>query len=702
MINLFNTSGILGDWLVNTLNGIGLFLDWILYSFISLMYQVFIAISQVNLFGESTLRLIIDRVFTVLGIAMLFIMAYEIILLIINPDKLTGENGAKRLVTKVITSIVLIVLLPTVFKYMQIFQYNVITSNVIGNIVLGGSTTTNVGEDISKAGANMALTLATTFFHPVENGIEYTYTACLDQAGSIDVCNTYIEVYEKCLENSDPGALFMNDKLQGLLNLNAWESFWNQDRKMKYIPVISTLAAILALKMIVSFCIDIGIRVAKLGFLQVSAPLPIAMNITEKNSIFETKWFKSLKDTYLDIFLKLIIIYFAMFAITLVPEVISNMWATSGNFLVQGLATVAVILGILQFAKDGPKLIKELFNMDLDISISKKLGENEYLQRGIGMARSGVYSAANEGNFFGGAWRGRNSYEQGRSRTDALLEAEKYKSTPGSRFTERLRRGVGLPTSLQSLDDDINKEYNDGIEKINKDRADYHIKDRMEYNKEALNYRSEIMSKSDDVGGKVDTAFRYGGDFSYYSEVSKTNVSLKDKKLSELNEMYQYAVNAGESAEVLQQFKEVIDTAKKDVRSQVINKAISASKDSRMIDDEGNVIDKDTGTKLISANDYRDIKSNINQLNAMVKDKKVAQDEKGIAKVVNEMSSASDIIKDLNTEISIQNEAINKVESALARQKAQLDRTKEEKTQAESYKRTQADDKFLSNEKKNK
>ncbi|MFA7064526.1 MAG: hypothetical protein WC177_03410 [Bacilli bacterium] len=447
MIKLFTTSGLLGDWLLNSLNSIGVFIDWILYSFISWAYQVFIAISQVNLFGESTLRLIIDRVFTVLGIVMLFIMAYEIILLIINPDKLTGENGAKKLVTKVITSIILIVLLPTIYKYMQIFQYNVITSNVIGNIVLGGSTTTNVGEDIKMAGTNMALTLATTFYHPMSDGEEYTYTACLNEGQDIDVCKTYVKEYEDCRDENSAGALFINPKLGGLLQLNPWESFRNHDRSMKYIPILSSVAAILAIRMILAFCLDIGVRVAKLGFLQVIAPVPIAANIAEKNSIFESKWFKSLKDTYLDIFIKLFIIYFSMLAITLVPEVFSNMWASNGGFFIKSLANVIVILGILQFAKDGPKLIKELFNLDLDISIKKRLGENEYAMRGATSISGGVRGAvqgkvggallgAREGWKLGGDIKdptkirgaGRMAASEGmRTRQSMLDEKDKYK-----------------------------------------------------------------------------------------------------------------------------------------------------------------------------------------------------------------------------------------------------------------------------------
>lgn len=408
MINLVTTSSIIGDSLLNMLNSILLFFDSLIYWFISLMYQVFIAISQVNLFEESTLRSIIDRVFTILGIVMLFIMAYEIILLIINPDKLSGDNGAKRLVTKVLTSIILIVLLPTIFKYMQVFQYNVLTSNVIGNVILGSSKPEGINDDLKSAGTSMALTIGSTFFYPVHNGVEYTYQDCLEVGGEVPICSTYIEAYKNAFESNNPGSLLMSFQLHSALHLNIFESFVGMEAKMKYIPIISTIAGILALKIITAFCLDIGVRVAKLGFLQVISPLPIALNITAKESIFSSKWFNSLKETYLSIFMKLIIIYFAMFAIGLVPEVISNIWGGVGNFFIRSLTTVAVILGILQFAKDGPELLKQLFNMELNFSIKKRLGENEYAMRGA-TAISGMGRGALQGNVpgaFFGAFKG--------------------------------------------------------------------------------------------------------------------------------------------------------------------------------------------------------------------------------------------------------------------------------------------------------
>lgn len=458
MINLITTSGIIGENLWNMLYGLCLIIDGFIYYFVSLAYQVFISISRASLFTEGTLRTISDRIFTILGIAMLFYMAYEILMLIVNPDKLTGENGAKKIVGKLITSIVLITLLPTIYKYMHIFQDDVLTSNVIGNVVFG-STSENSNYSIDAAGASMALSISQAFYHPYVGEQSYSYLDCLNEVeGAPPICTTYIQAYDYALEHKNPGGLFHDGDLQKALKLNIWERITGQERQMKYLPVFSTIAAVMAIKMIIAFCLDIGVRVAKLGFLQLTAPISIAQNIVEKGSIFSTKWFKAFIDCYLDIFMKLIIIYFSMFSITLVPDIIGNMFYNGGgNVLVELLSTVAVILGILQFAKDGPKLIKDLFNMELDFNIKKRLNENTYAMQGASMLGGGVASLASNmyankdkgkgaqlksgvGGLFGGMYQGYKnrgdiksiddipgSIEKNRNKADANRVAREYR-----------------------------------------------------------------------------------------------------------------------------------------------------------------------------------------------------------------------------------------------------------------------------------
>ncbi|MDD4706048.1 MAG: hypothetical protein PHS24_02385, partial [Bacilli bacterium] len=462
------------DNIWNVLNTICLWIDGFLYSFISFLYQVFIVISKANLFTETTLRTFTDRIFIILGIVMLFYIAYEILILIVSPDKLSGENQAKTIVGKLVKSIIIIILLPTIFKYMQIFQDNILSSNVIGNIILGSSSGSAPDNSLKTAGTSMALSIGQAFYHPVDStGKEYSYIDCKidNNETNVPACANFIAAYDEALNSNTPGVFFGDSNLKKQLNLNLWERTVNSEREMIYYAILSTIAAVLAIQMIVAFAIDIGIRVAKLGFLQIIAPIPIAQNITKKEALTQTTWFKSLVETYLEIFMKLIVIYFSMFAITLVPDVIENIFyrnQSDTSTLVKMLATVVIILGILQFAKTAPELIKNLFNIKdfgNGISIRKRLDDNTFAQRGASMlggagasAISGAWNGKGlgkltgaAGGLFGGGYRGlKNSQgmtswgqlganiNRTRAETDAARTAFESKNQAArERFTDK-------------------------------------------------------------------------------------------------------------------------------------------------------------------------------------------------------------------------------------------------------------------------
>jgi len=292
---------------------------------------------------------------------------------------------------------------------MQIFQNNILSSNVIGNIILGSSSSSVPDNSLKSAGTSMALSIGQAFYHPVDStGKEYSYLDCKidDNETTVPACANFVESYDKAMESNTPGYFFGDSDLKKQLNLNLWEQLVDSEREMVYYAILSTIAAVLAIQMIVAFAIDIGIRVAKLGFLQIVAPIPIAQNITQKESLSQTTWFKSLVETYLELFMKLIVIYFSMFAITLVPEVIENIFyrnQSDTGTLVKMLATVVIILGILQFAKIAPELIKNLFNIKdfgNGISIKKRLEDNTFAQRGAAML-GGAGASALSGGFNG-------------------------------------------------------------------------------------------------------------------------------------------------------------------------------------------------------------------------------------------------------------------------------------------------------------
>ena len=110
--------------------GLCFLIDGIFYSLISTFYQVFIAVSKISLYNDSSDQIgaLTERIYTILGIAMLFVVAYNIILLIINPDKASsgGDKSIQGIFKGFVISVIIITVLPPIFKYMSILQNDII------------------------------------------------------------------------------------------------------------------------------------------------------------------------------------------------------------------------------------------------------------------------------------------------------------------------------------------------------------------------------------------------------------------------------------------------------------------------------------------------------------------------------------------------------------------------------------------------
>ena len=443
-------------WLWETINGLFLILCDFLYRLIGLLYQVFDAVARTNLFSEDIFNQITSRIYVVMGIAMLFIFAYNIILMIVNPEDKKSIGNTSKAVKETIISLVLIVLLPTIFNYLYIFQNHVLSSNIIGQIILGttyktggncdpddydctcdfegygldsytthdtwnlgllglpfigGSISGSVdiqgtlekacvhyreGDDMtdSKRGAySIAPMLMQAFYRPTH----FTYDECVqylqgDTSLITDdedknICVNYFFDVNAARYSGDVSAFVRDSYLKNVVS--------DSDKNnLEFDWLLAVVAGVLAVYMFFCYAMEIGVRVAKLGVLQLISPIPVMMRIVpkQKEGIYD-KWFKQLRTTYLDVFIRLMIIYFALFAISLVPEVIEKLFASlsvsSPNPFVQVLAVVFVVLGILKFGQDAPGLLKDLFGGMGGGSFAlrspkKQLTDNKALMGGLG------------------------------------------------------------------------------------------------------------------------------------------------------------------------------------------------------------------------------------------------------------------------------------------------------------------------------
>ena len=375
------TGSAIGAWASNIFYGILLTIDYVIYLAINICYHLFEVVSEIEVFSAENVGAISRRIYTIIGIVMLFVFAYNIILAIVEPDSLSkGEKSVKNIVQNTIISVILVTLFPLICEYMQTFQNHIVDNNTIGNLIVGSTA----GNKDTSSALNVSVTIFTAFYHPLnENGEPVTLVECANSSAKL--CSTYTKLAEGATNNMIGLHKFMldDDLINGIY-----------DDDMEYLFPLSTIAGVVAAYLFLSFSLDLGVRAAKLGALKLIAPIPIFLRITKPKGGQFDKWFSEFIKTYLQVFERILIINFAMLLISFVSKAEITITEESDiSILIKAVAVVVVILGILKFAKDAPKLIEDIFSVKIpQMSLKKKLNDNEYAKRAasLGGAAAGV------------------------------------------------------------------------------------------------------------------------------------------------------------------------------------------------------------------------------------------------------------------------------------------------------------------------
>ena len=302
-------------------------LDTVVYSLLASLYLVWELIAKIDIFGGgSGGQVIYDtftaRIYTFIAIVMVFIFAYRLLCYIMDPDG-SSKSGtsASTMIKNILTSVIMVVLAPLVFKYMSVFQYHVVANNTIPSIVLG----TNGANEVIPSGKQLSMITLMSFYHPLD--ANYNTFVKNPNGGS---CEEIIEIpafagnqcqsvwgtvmMDWCKQNDHaPDEITTNDDLQGWVG---------EDEGATYMWVVCTGAGVAVCYFLVQYCLALGARAARLGFLQIIAPVPLLLRIFDKGSYFDP-WFKEIKKTYLELFLRIAIISFVIFLCTLVPSILN-------------------------------------------------------------------------------------------------------------------------------------------------------------------------------------------------------------------------------------------------------------------------------------------------------------------------------------------------------------------------------------------
>lgn len=375
------------------------FIDRAIYELTRISYELFHQLSGLSILGESSFEKFTSRVYLLLGIFALFKIAFALIGMFVNPDSFSdSKNGGGKLIKKVIVVLLLITFVPTIFKLGFTLQGIILDNNVLPTIILGSSSNPERSREVYENGGRMiSSTVFKSFFRPTSDSQgNYNFTGCPD-------CK---DIYEK--EDSD------------ISDFSSVLNEVNEDGKyvFDYNIFVSTIAGLATAFLLITFAFDVAIRSVKLTFLQLIAPIPIIMSVDpKKGEDGLKKWISNTTSTYLDLFMRLIIIYFVVY---LLAELTRNggnsitlfRYTSSGDLIqaedINAFATVFIIFGLLLFAKQAPNLIYDLLGIKppsggFGLNPMKKLSSIPLLG---GVAAAGAYAGfglAKSGLKYGGS-----------------------------------------------------------------------------------------------------------------------------------------------------------------------------------------------------------------------------------------------------------------------------------------------------------
>ena len=126
-------------------------------------------------------------------------------------------------------------------------------------------------------------------------------------------------------------------------------------------PILSTIVGLIFCYYFIKIAISVGIRMFKLFALQVIAPIPIVLSMNPSQHVVLHNYFKYLTKTYADLFIRLFCVMLVYpVIITLTDEIIPD----SGNLIIN----LILIIALLKFAKEFPKILSEILNLDIKLA----------------------------------------------------------------------------------------------------------------------------------------------------------------------------------------------------------------------------------------------------------------------------------------------------------------------------------------------
>ena len=429
----------------NLIRSLGSALNFCVYFLLGLMYQIFFNVASAQLFESETIKNFYGRVQLIIGVFMVFKLAITILQGIMDPEKFMGnKEGFGSIITRVVVALIMLAVIVPInipdvenansyekylnnngllFGTLYSLQDRILSGNTLGRLILGTTDSadnpdeTQLQQEKLEQSANIFTSTILKGFLRI-NMLPEEERASDDETKSenwycpedklTDDHITAINAYNQL--DISPVALLSDAYVKAKCNLNLASHIPLVNLiagKSKYVFAFNWIVALIVgaifLVLLVAFTIDIAIRSIKLAILRLLAPIPIISYIepkSAKDGMFAS-WVKALTSTYLDLFLRLAIVYFVIFIIQ--DMMVNGIIIDQAGGMVGIISCIFIWIGLFFFARMAPKFIKDALGLKgpgmSNLGLSGVLGGAATFVGGGGVkgAMAGALSSMNAG-----------------------------------------------------------------------------------------------------------------------------------------------------------------------------------------------------------------------------------------------------------------------------------------------------------------
>ena len=363
---------------------IGIWIVVGIYNVAAAAFKIFLILATGEVVSPSTYNDIIKNFYIVIGIIMLFVLAFSLLKGMVNPDdQKNGTSTIKKIILNLVSSGIIMAVLPTIFAFAYDFQDSVLlTQNTIGRFFNYGSLESTEGgntiDEIGKGAYSVANGVFSAFLNVNESKCDGSdIAACQESVHAKD--GDKISFAEALKIAEDEG------------RFSQYTDFSENVAKdeVDFNFLLSILAGLLLIYVAVSFCFDMAVRLVKLVFYQIIAPIPLFMRIVPNSKFSDmfSKWTKITLACYAEVYIRIFIFYFTVYlckAMLSAPFLTTNVF--KWGFFIGLLTKAFILMGLVMFMRQAPKLIKDITGLD---SGNMKLGIRDKLKEG------GAFAAGN-------------------------------------------------------------------------------------------------------------------------------------------------------------------------------------------------------------------------------------------------------------------------------------------------------------------